>query len=107
MLRWFTLPPMAILRERKVWRSSKPRAKPYRLTEDEQAKVKLAMHVLRLRLGAWRHLAAEMGYTARAVEKAMETRGRVSGDMAVQVARLVGVSVDELLAGACPMCGRS
>jgi len=77
---------MAILRERQVWRK-RPAAPPkrYKLTPAEQARVKLAMHILRVRLGGWAQVAAATGYTYKTVTMASAPRVKVSGSMAVRV----------------------
>jgi hypothetical protein len=99
---------MAILRERQVWRKH-PAAPPkrYKLTPEEQARVKLAMHVLRVRLGGWAEVAAATGYTYKAVTLASSPRVKVSGSMALRVAGAAGMPLEAMLAGCCPMCGRS
>jgi hypothetical protein len=94
-----------VLRERKVWKRATT-SKRYKLKPEEQARVKLALHVLRVRLGGWSQVAAATGYTYKAVTGASGPGPKVSGSMALRVARAAGVPLEGLLAGACPMCGR-
>lgn len=76
----------------------------------EQNHVRTALRYLRRRLGAWDSVAAAINFAPATIEKVAGARNPVSASMAIRVARLVDVSVDDLLAGrslpgACPKCG--
>jgi hypothetical protein len=82
------------------------------LTAKEQAAVRVALRFLHVRFGGWVNLTKALrfkGCTLRIVAGGHKT---VSASMAVRVARLVSVGVDDLLAGkfpppgSCPLCGR-
>jgi hypothetical protein len=104
---------VAILRVREVWR--KPNVRRRRstdLTADEAANVRKAVMFLRKRFGTATQLADALGVTDRLVERICSVRGRPGAAVAIRAARLAGVGVDEILAGAwprpgaCPYCGR-
>jgi plasmid maintenance system antidote protein VapI len=75
--------------------------------------VKAALRVLRVRHGTAAKLAAALNATAAIVKAAIKRRGRVSAGLALRVARLAGVHMEDVLSGAwpkagsCPMCGRA
>lgn len=106
---------MAILVARTVWRrepSRKRRANP--MTPEAQANVARALRILRVRYGSWKALAEAMG-TTRATLQTVTTpagRKRLGAGIAIRAAKVAGVPVDDLLAGAwpkdgaCPWCGR-
>ncbi len=105
---------MPILTERKVWRCSRP---PYRdplaLPVEEQAHVRRALRVLKLRYRGWPKLARALGVPLKSLERTLTGKDRpVSAGLAIKVARVAGVPVDEVLKGLfprpgeCPMCGR-
>jgi len=107
---------MSILTERKTW--TKPRLAttarhPSDLTPEEQANVKLALRFLAKRFGTYRKLAEAMGAKRATVLLAASPRGVVSAGIALRVARVAGVSVEDVLAGrfpvagACPYCARA
>ena len=80
------------------------------LTAAEQAHVRAALRFLRARCGGGEPLARALRFKARFLAKV--GAGRVaSASMAVRVARLAQVGVDELLGGkypppgTCPHCG--
>jgi hypothetical protein len=81
------------------------------LTHDEQERVRAAMRFLRVRSGGWKPLAKALGFKAHTVRHVKGREKNVSPTMALRVARLAGVSVDDLLVGrfpperACPRCG--
>lgn len=81
------------------------------LDEKEQQHVRTALQYLRRRVGAWKPLADALGFQYDTVEKVANARGRnVTASMAIRVARLAGVGVDDLLSGkyipgACSRCG--
>jgi hypothetical protein len=77
----------------------------------EQKHVRIALRYLKRRAGGWAPLGKALGFQPDTLEKVVNARGRnVSASMALRVARVAGVPVDELLAGryipgACPCCG--
>lgn len=77
----------------------------------EQNFVRIALQHFRRRLGGWEPLSEALGFSPVTVEKVANMRGRsVTASMALRVARLAGVTVDDLLMGrflpgACPKCG--
>ncbi len=80
------------------------------LSTAEQAHVRAALRFLRARCGGWGPLAQALRFKATSLAKVGS--GRVaSASMAVRVARLAEVGVDDLLggkyppAGTCPHCG--
>jgi hypothetical protein len=80
------------------------------LTSAEQAHVRAAIRFLRARCGGWAPLAKVLRFKTRSLAKV--GGGRVaSASMALRVARLAGVGVDDVLAGrfpapgTCPHCG--
>lgn len=83
------------------------------LDEKEQNHVRTALRYLRRRAGAWAHVAKVLGYQPDTLEKVANARGRsVTASMAMRTARVLGTSVDALIAGqflpgACPKCGHT
>lgn len=81
------------------------------LTITEQKHVRTALRYLRNRVGAWEPVADALGFKCDTIDKVVNQRGRsVSPTMAFRVARLAGVTIDDLLEGrflpgACPRCG--
>jgi hypothetical protein len=81
------------------------------LTTAEQEHVRAALRFLRVRGGGWKALAPALGFAKRTVINVKKGAKNVSPNMAFRVARLAGISVDDLLAGkfpppgACPHCG--
>jgi hypothetical protein len=105
---------MTILRERVKRTTPRDPTKTRRssdLTPEEQANVRKALRVLRIRIGTNRQLAEAMGANLSTLRSAIRTK--VSGGIAIRAARVAGVPVDDLLTGkwpvpgCCPMCGRS
>lgn len=80
------------------------------LTTKEQANVRIALRFLRTRCGTWAALAQALGSSLGTVVHA-GTKQCVSASLAVRVARLAGVPVDDVLTGRyppegiCPHCG--
>jgi hypothetical protein len=80
------------------------------LTDEEQARVRVALRFLRFRAGGWKPISAALGFKRKTLTNVSEGKN-VSPNMAFRVARLAGISVDELLAGkwplrgVCPHCG--
>ena len=110
------VPRMGILYERKSWSKSRPPNTTQRstdLTVEQQANAKATLRFLATRHGSARQLAEAMGAKVRTVRAALEVRGRVSAGLAVRVAKVAGVPLEDVLGGAwpppgaCPHCGRS
>jgi len=107
---------MRVLTEQVTWRKPKgPLAQRYTpdLTGDEHTNIRRALQVLRRRYGSWEAVAAAMGAKVKTVTKAGGTKSKPSVGLALRAARLVGVPLEDILAGrwpkagACPMCGRT
>lgn len=77
----------------------------------EQSHVRTALRFLHVRLGAWVVVAAAVKCGPSYLKKVMQRNCRnVSASLAVRVARVLDVPVDDLvsgryLIGACPHCG--
>jgi hypothetical protein len=106
---------MTVLTKREVW--AKPRAQNETrrsddLTPEETANVRRALRFLRTRVGVAAKLAVMLKVRQKLIDKACGARGRPSAAMAIRLARVAGVSVEEVLTrqwpvdGACPHCGR-
>ncbi len=84
----------------------------YHLTRVEQRHVRAMLRYLRARTGAWKTLAAALGMESDTLMKMSTGKRAVSVTAAFQVARFVGNSIDDLLAGknmppgTCPHCGK-
>jgi hypothetical protein len=106
---------VAILTET-VRRGRAPRRRTFELNATEQANVKLALRVLRKRLGGWEVLARKLGCTSDALTHAagdgVGKASRPSIGLAVRVAQAAGIAAEDMLSGAwlkdvpCPVCGR-
>lgn len=103
---------MVILRERQVWR--RPCTETSRepaLPPTEQANVKAAIRLLRHQLDP-DQLARALKITRLALKHTTERRRPASAKLALRVARVAGVPLEEILSGAwrptgvCPVCGR-
>jgi predicted PP-loop superfamily ATPase len=108
---------MAILRERVTWKKPKdptPRAleRLDELSPEQRANVRKAMDVMHIRFGGWPNVARAMKVGHKALVVAMKGPRKPTAVLAVRVAQLAGVTVDDVLTGAfpkpgaCPMCGR-
>lgn len=81
------------------------------LIDKEQRAVRTALRFLRLRVGAWGPLAKALRYEWDSIQKVATGKRAVTPALALRVARLAGVTMDELLAGqwlsvrVCPHCG--
>ena len=79
---------------------------------EEQANVRAVLPFLRSRFGTMRNLAEEMKAQKTTVSFALNPRRAVAAGIALRVARVAGVALEEILAGrspapgACPHCGR-
>lgn len=80
------------------------------LTTQEQTHVRTALRFLRSRCGGWEPLAKALRSTAGYLTNVAGT-DTVSASIAIRVARLAGVPVDDVLTGnypapgTCPYCG--
>src|SRR5437016_1046665 len=104
---------MVVLKEPRSWRRSDAKAsRCAELTADEQAHVKRALAVLRVRLGGWEKLATAMGVKIDRLKASAAKSGRPGAALALYVARVAKVQVEDVLSGAfpapgaCPLCGR-
>jgi hypothetical protein len=98
---------VTILRERVIW--AKPRAqnetrRSSDLTPQEQANVQAAVRFMRARLGVTK-LAEALKTTTKTVKRASSVRGKPSAGLAIRVARLADVPVEDVLAGRWPVPG--
>ena len=81
------------------------------LRVEEQQRVRVALRYLRVRFGGWASLTKALKFKGSTLGNVANAHKQVSASMAVRVARLVNVGVDQLLAGAfppagsCPLCG--
>lgn len=95
--------------------SNKPRGRHRRLnpfTPDEQARLRAALKHARALFGTWACLADAMRVASKTPHDAASGRKRVSGDLAVRLARALGKPLEALLrapadASVCQNCGRS
>ena len=105
---------MTILRERITWK--KPRSavqgRSYELTVDEQRNVRAAFNYMRARMGGARLVAEAIGIGVASAKKvcAGDPKVKPNAGMAIRIARLAGVPIEDVLAGrwpvGCPHCGR-
>ena len=83
------------------------------LTLKEQKNVRTTLRFLRLRVGGWEPLARSLRVEPDTLGKVLRGARAVTAGLAVRVARLADVSVDEVLdgrftpSGTCPHCGRA
>lgn len=81
------------------------------LDQKEQNHVRLALRFLRRRLGTWATVADALHSAPKTIDNVVNGYNNVSASLAIRVARLAGVMVDDLLVGkflppgACPNCG--
>jgi rhodanese-related sulfurtransferase len=80
------------------------------MTVQEQEHVRNALHWLHTKFGKWEHVAKMLKFEDTTVINCANGRRTIMASMAFRVARVVNVSVDELLAGrfparGCPRCG--
>ena len=81
------------------------------LDQKEQTHVRAALRYLRRRLGTWATVAAALHSAPKTIDNVVNGYNAVSASLAIRVARLAGVMVDDLLVGrflppgACPNCG--
>ena len=105
--------PPPILTERVTWK--KPRRpnstrSSFDLTIEEQANVRAALHVLRVRFGGWGPLAVAMQARERTI-RSVGAKQVLSAGIALRAARIAGVPMEDVLSGrwpkkgTCPHCG--
>ncbi|PSM31671.1 hypothetical protein [Haliangium sp. UPWRP_2] len=81
------------------------------LDEKEQTHVRAALRFLQRRLGRWSAVSDAIGFSPKTIDGVVFNKKSVSASMALRVARLLGVMMDDLLVGkflppgACPNCG--
>ena len=81
------------------------------LTADEATHVRTALKFLRTRCGGWDGVAAALGFARNSLTDTAGGRLPASASMAIRIARLAGVKIDDVLAGnfpapgACAYCG--
>ena len=96
---------MAILRETITWRRAKRGRCQSSLTAQEREHLANVVRLLRVRHGNAKKLAALLGCSERTVEMATTWRRTGSADLAVRVARLLGVCVTAIISGGWPRVG--
>ncbi len=81
------------------------------LDQKEQNHVRAALRFLQRRLGRWSAVSDAIGFSPKTIDGVVFAKKSVSASMALRVARLLGVMIDDLLVGkflppgACPNCG--
>lgn len=80
------------------------------LTSQEQTHVRTVLRYLRRRLGSLGALADALRFSSHTVKSAAAGSKAITASMALRVARVANLSVDDLLSGhalpgACPRCG--
>jgi len=108
---------MAILLAKKVWRRDQPKRKLHTqlaaLTPAEQANVLALAKELRARYRSWKAFAQAVGVRGLTLYRACTGIQAPCAGLALRLARVAGVTVEEVLAGVfarpgcCPMCGKS
>lgn len=102
---------MAILRSEVSWRRAKRPRCQSSLTPEERENIAQIVRMLRIRHGGAAKLGALVGASERTIEMATTWRRTGSADLAVRLARLLGVCVSLVLTGGwlrraeCPYCG--
>lgn len=82
------------------------------LNAQQQTNVRIALRYLRARCGNWRSVSRAVNLPPSLVCQINNDEGTVTVRTAFRVARVAGVSIDDLLAGkfppagTCPHCGR-
>ena len=109
---------MTILKERKVWKAERKPRKPNlynleRLDTEQEAHVRRALGVLRIRFRSLDALAEALKAQPRTVARHIRQGGHPTAGIALRVAALANVLVDDVLSGkfpaegSCPYCGRT
>lgn len=81
------------------------------LSLEEQEHVINALYFLRVRLEGWERVARLLKFEPKSIADMRAKRRTVSANLAFRLARVVGIGVDDLLAGkwpeagSCPRCG--
>jgi DNA-binding XRE family transcriptional regulator len=103
---------MTVLRGSKTWRreqrAPKTTLRPCELTLAEQHNVRAMVLKLRAQYSSWKALAAALGINRITVVRAQPGKQPPTVGIALRVARLMKVSVDDVLSGrlgVCPNCG--
>lgn len=102
---------MTVLRGSKTWRRERPpktTLRPCELTRAEQHNVRALVVKLRAQYSSWKVLAAALGMNRITLVRAQPGKQAPTVGLALRVARLVKVSVDDVLSGrlgVCPNCG--
>lgn len=82
------------------------------LTQEEQENGRRALRFLRFRVGGWKTMAIGLGFKRKTLTNVSEKTKGVSVNLAFRIARMAGVSVEDVITGkfpppgACPHCGR-
>ncbi|HVZ75608.1 MAG TPA: hypothetical protein VHJ20_24715 [Polyangia bacterium] len=85
---------------------------PLALTKGEQEYVRRALRFLRTRAGGWKPMADALGFKRKTLQNVSERTNEVSANLTFRIARMAGVTVDDLIGGkfppadVCPHCGR-
>lgn len=80
------------------------------LTPDEQKNVRAVLRYLHARFGEWSQVAKVLRFARGTITDMVCGQAPVSASMAIRVARFLGASIDEVLAGTfappstCPYC---
>ena len=105
---------MTVLSKRETWGKLRPQNETRRssdLTPEEQKNVRAAIRFLRTRMGGNAKLAAALRANRASVDRGCLPNSRPSAGLALRVARVAGVPLEDVLqgawppAGACPHCG--
>ena len=81
------------------------------LTATEQTNVRAALAFLRARCGGWETAAKALGFTEGTLRNVLGRHNTATPRLALKLARLARVGVDDVLegrfppSGACPHCG--
>jgi len=99
---------MPILKTKQTWkRAPDPNSlrEKNRLLPIEEERVRRAMRVLHVRYGNWCRVADALGHHRVTVERVLNIRRTAAPAFAMRVARLLGVSLGDVLSGAWPKPG--
>jgi len=75
-----------------------------RLTAEEQENGRRALRFLRFRAGGWKPVAHAVGFKRKTLTNVSEGDG-VSANMVFKLARLAGVTFEDVMAGRFPLSG--
>ena len=82
------------------------------LTAEEQENGRRALRFLRFRTGGWKVMAEGLGFKRKTLTNVSEGTKGVSANLVFRIARMAGVSIEDVITGnfpppgACPHCGR-